>query len=338
MLNGEGKLQSIAFVVSMLVVIGLAVTFSILLYLYGRYKINNIKYGHEDDMLNKDVRRRYKKIIENNINEEIDEKDAFKYVLYQDEEMVKTWINTGDPEHKKPYIKRTPISIYETIIKSKEKNKVVQVILNVLFVIFYFVIGSLLLIAIVFKVTNQTMYLGDRTLLTIRTGSMEKVNPNNTYIEQNNLTNQVEQFSLIALNKVKSEEELKLYDVAAYKHEDTIFVHRIIRIFHNEEQGKTFYTFRGDSNSSSAEFELTITFDQIIGKYNGFQNYGLGVTLTYMQSNIGVIALCSGILFLLTFNITESKIETAYYKRTLEVAKRIDEELQTNRGFVDVKK
>ena len=57
-----------------------------------------------------------------------------------------------------------------------------------------------------------------------------------------------------------------------------------------------------------------------------------------MQSNIGVIALCSGILFLLTFNITESKIETAYYKRTLEVAKRIDEELQTNRGFVDVKK
>lgn len=338
MLNGEGKLQSIAFVVSMIVVIGLAITFSILLFLYGRYKINNIKYGHEDGMLVKDVRSKYKKIIENNVKEEIDEKDAFKYVLYQNEEMVKTWINTTDSERKEPYVKRTPISIHDTIIRSKEKNKAFQIILNVLFGIFYFVIGSLLIIAIAFKLTNQTMYLGNTTLLTIRTGSMEKVNENNTYIEENNLTDQIEQFSLIALNKVDSEEDLKLYDVAAYKHENTIYVHRIIRIFHNEEQNKTFYTFRGDSNSTSAGFELTITFDQIVGKYNGFQNYGLGVTLTYMQSNIGVIALCSGILFLLTFNITESKIETTYYKRTLEVAKQIDKELQTNRGFVDVKK
>lgn len=338
MLNGEGKLQSIAFVVSMIVVIGLAITFSILLFLYGRYKINNIKYGHEDAAVEKEVRRKYKKVIENNINKVIDEKDAFKYVLYQKQEQVTTWIQESDPEHKVPVVKEVPISIHDTITNSKEKNKVWQVIMNVLFGIFYFVIGALLLVAITFKVTNQTMYFGDTTLMTIRTGSMEKAHESNTYLEENNLTNQIEQFSLIALNKVHSEDELKLYDIAAYKHEDVVYVHRIIRIFHNETENKTYYTFRGDSNAVSADFELTITIDDIVGKYNGFQNYGLGVTLTYMQSNIGMIALCSGILFLLTFNITESKIETAYYKRTLTLAEKIDNELQFNRGFKNVKK
>lgn len=338
MLNGEGKLQSIAFVVSMIVVIGLAITFSILLFLYGRYKINNIKYGHEDAAVEKEVKRKYKKVIENNINKVIDEKDAFKYVLYQKQEQVTTWIQESDPEHKVPVVKEVPISIHDTITKSKEKNKVWQVIMNVLFGIFYFVIGALLLVVITFKVTNQTMYFGDTTLMTIRTGSMEKAHESNTYLEENNLTNQIEQFSLIALNKVHSEDELKLYDIAAYKHEDVVYVHRIIRIFHNETENKTYYTFRGDSNAVSADFELTITIDDIVGKYNGFQNYGLGVTLTYMQSNIGMIALCSGILFLLTFNITESKIETAYYKRTLTLAEKIDNELQFNRGFKNVKK
>lgn len=338
MLNGEGKLQSIAFVVSMLVIIGLAITFSILLFLYGRYKIKHINYGHEDDALREEVRKKYKKIIENNIKQEIDEKDAYKYRLYQNEEMVKTWIKVNDDEHKETYIKRTPISIHDTIIRSKEKNKVYQIILNVFFGIFYFVIGSLLLVAIIFKITNQTMYFGNVTLLTIQTGSMEKVNESNTYIAENNLTDQIEQYSLITLSKVDSEEELKLYDIAAYKHENKVYVHRIIRIYHNESENKTYYTFRGDSNASSASFELTITLDQIVGKYTGFQNYGLGVTLNYMQSDIGLIALCSGIIFLLTFNITESKIETSYYKRTLEVAKRVDDELQSNRGFVNAKK
>ena len=330
MLAGQEKLQSIAFVVSMLVIIGIAITFSILFILYGKYKIANIKNGHEDPLVEKDIRRKYRKIIEGQLKHEVVEEEAFKYRLFQKTETVETHVLERDPANDSLKIDTKPVTIYDSIVGSREKNKKYQVLLNIIFGIFYFILGVLIIISVSYKLMGETVYFGNTTLLTIKTGSMETVNDSNTYIDENNLTNQIEQYSIITLNKVKSDDELNLYDIAAYEHDNTIYVHRIIRKYTNSTTGVTYYTFRGDANSESLSFELTITLDDIVGKYTGFQNYGLGVTLTYLQSTIGIVAMAAALIFLITYNVTEDRIETNYYKRILLISQELDKKL----GFI----
>ena len=50
-MNGQEILGNVAFYVSIAVVIGMAIMFSILFAIYGFYKIKHINYGHEDKKL-----------------------------------------------------------------------------------------------------------------------------------------------------------------------------------------------------------------------------------------------------------------------------------------------
>lgn len=45
---------------------------------------------------------------------------------------------------------------------------------------------------------------------------METANSNNVYIKEHNLTNQIEQFAMIGIDKV-DEKDIQLYDVIALK-------------------------------------------------------------------------------------------------------------------------
>ena len=78
-------------------------------------------------------------------------------------------------------------------------------------------------------------------------------------------------------------------------------------------------------NSSSLSFETKITLDDIVGKYNGYQNYGLGVAFFYLQSNIGIVAIISAMLFVIAFDFSEGKIEKAYDKRSEYILEQIEE-------------
>ena len=170
--------------------------------------------------------------------------------------------------------------------------------------------------------------------MTIQTGSMETINKENKYIFENNLTDQIEQFSLIGIDKV-AQDDIELYDILAYQSESgDIIVHRVTRIYTSSDTNITYYTLKGDANTSSSAEELTLTYDKVIGRYNGFQNYGLGVTLTYLQSNIGLVAIAAAAIFLITYNVTESLIDKAYDNQTLIISKKIDIE----NGLVPVEK
>ena len=58
----------------------------------------------------------------------------------------------------------------------------------------------------------------------------------------------------------------------------------------------------------------------MIGKYNGYQNYGLGVTLTYIKSNIGIIAILGAAIFLFLATYAEEMINNEYKTRLLLLA------------------
>ena len=290
-MNGQ-KQNSLALYVSIIVIIGLAIVFIIIFILYSIKKGKHISCGNEDEILKLDIDKKISSL---------EEKAAKK----------------GEKIDK--------ANIKSILLEKKVSDRVFEILMY----IFSFVIFGVLIVtfsfSLTFKLNNQNLYIFDTTYLAIRTDSMETVNESNTYIQENNLTNQIETYSLIGIDKVSSDEKIELYDILAYKYKGKTYVHRVIKIFTDEETGTTCYTLRGDANSSSLSFETKITLDDIVGKYNGYQNYGLGVAFFYLQSNIGIVAIVSAMLFVIAFDFGEGKIEKAYYKRSEYILEQIEE-------------
>lgn len=297
-MNGQ-KQNSLALYVSIIVIIGLAIAFTIIFILYSIYKSKHISNGNEDENLKLNIDKKISSL---------EEKAAKK----------------GEKFDK--------ANIKSILLEKKVSDKVVEILMY----LFSFVIFGVLIVtfsfALTFKLNNENLYIFDTTYLAIRTGSMETVNESNTYIQENNLTNQIETYSLIGIEKVDSDEKIELYDILAYKYKGKTYVHRVIKIFTDEETGTTCYTLRGDANSSSLSFETKITLDDIVGKYNGYQNYGLGVAFFYLQSHVGIVAIVSAMLFVIAFDFSEGKIEKTYYKRSEYILEQIEEKAKNEKN------
>ncbi len=279
---GSHKLIQVVFFVSLIVVIILAITFALLFFLYSLYKRKHIKYGHEDENILKELKKKYH-------------------------------IKDDDKETK----------IVDCINKEEKKSNILwyveKITSGILLVLLMLVIGFLF----TYQVNNNVFFVGNSGCLVIQTGSMEEVYEGNVYIKDNNLTNQIEQFSMIGVDKVNAK-DIALYDVVAFKNTNgDIIVHRVVNITNNN--GQYLFTLKGDANTASNVWETAVKESQIIGRYNGFQNYGLGLATTYLKSNSGVLALISATIFIITFEGSEEYIDREYKQRRLYVAKQYDE-------------
>ncbi len=320
----SNKLIEIVFYVSLFVIIGLAVTFTILFTLYSLYKRKNIKHGHEDRALLDSIRNKYKEELYSILQDKEHDRNSVHYseieekiaklppvIDFEDELEFEEELGIDETERRK--------TLHQIIerddVKTKKRKRFTRIFSAFLYVILFAFIG----IIILFKANNDNFYIGNTTYLVIQTGSMETANKYNDYIEKNNLTNQIEQFSMIGIDKVKTE-DIQLYDVLAFKNsKNQTIVHRLIKI--NVTDGVYSFTFRGDANTGSDTDEIGVTADKIIGKYNGFQNYGLGVATTYFKSSAGIVAISSAVVFIFAFDISEDMIDKEYKRRSHIVAK-----------------
>ena len=240
-MSGQEKLGSIAFVVSICVIIGFAIVFSILFALYGYYKIKNIKNGHENIVIETSLKRRYRKILNNPKTEVID--DNLYYELQGQTKESKTYLRVDNTDNLEENVKESTINtIYDSIIDDKRRNKKFQIIYNIFFGILYAVLVVIFGFALGFRLGGEQLFFGNTTLMTIQTGSMETINKENKYIFENNLTDQIEQFSLIGIDKV-AQDDIELYDILAYQSESgDIIVHRVTRIYTSSDTNITYYT------------------------------------------------------------------------------------------------
>ena len=60
-MSGSGRLIEVAFYVALFTIIGLAIIFSLLFFLYAMYKKRHIRYGHEDEKILISLKKKYKK-------------------------------------------------------------------------------------------------------------------------------------------------------------------------------------------------------------------------------------------------------------------------------------
>lgn len=182
---------------------------------------------------------------------------------------------------------------------------------------------------------GDLVFLNDKAYLTVMTGSMSEVHSDNqNWLKQYGLLDsryRIETYSLITIEKVKKQEDLKVGDVVAYRDSNkNVIVHRIVSITTTPVKDKNrsaplYFQLRGDANNTSTDDEKSLSFDKILGKYDGQKNLGLGAIVVYIQSNIGLIAICFAVLIIFFVSLYEDKLITYSRQRMFYVAKLLDD-------------
>lgn len=138
----------------------------------------------------------------------------------------------------------------------------------------------------------------------VESGSMSKKHPKNEYLVENGLDDQFHTFDLVAFYKAPPAEELKLYDIIIYEHEDYMIAHRIVGI-KETESGRCFTT-QGDAIQYADR--NCVHYSQIKGIYRGERVPFWGSFVLFMQSPAGWMCILLILFTTIATPIVERKI------------------------------
>ena len=202
-------------------------------------------------------------------------------------------------------------------LKNKKSGKISLIISSVIGGI---VLAGCVLLVILKNVTNP-LNVFSAVPVAITSGSMQEVDSGNSYLkvenyEANDLKNQFAAGSIIILHKMPAKDELKLYDVVAYKDkEGTTIVHRIIGfgyygedntfVITNDIKDATDFIFRGDNNNTNDAYY--VKYSDMIGIYKGETVQVLGYVVEFVQSYFGLITFAAVFGMLEAYEIFDKK-------------------------------
>ena len=120
---------------------------------------------------------------------------------------------------------------------------------------------------------------------------MAKKNPENEYLFDNKIDNQLQTFDLICTEKLPAEKDLKLYDIVVYEMDDILVVHRIIEIeepnaAHPDER---YFLMQGDAVETPDRFP--VRYEQMKAIYSGERIPFVGSFILFMQSPAGYLCI-----------------------------------------------
>ena len=204
----------------------------------------------------------------------------------------------------------------EIIKEYSAKNGFVNRITNIISFVFTMVI-MLFFVASVVSAKSDNLFpiKGVGTLQVVASGSMSVQHESNTYLAENNLTNQFDTFDIIGIQPKPRQSEIALYDVVVYKSSDKLIVHRIIAT--EQQNGQTYYVLRGDANNT--DDIKPVGYDEIIGVYNNFRIPGAGIFVIFLQSTLGYVSMGLLLAFELIAPFFEKKIEKAIEERLKKI-------------------
>lgn len=300
--TSSNQFQTLSIAIMFLVVAVIMCVLGLLFYFYSKFYTKCIKNNLENENLKKYLVRDNKKFFQN-IESVVNSSTLTKEQKLQNEISVEKYLQNKE--------------------QKKEKSKWINITITC---VIYGIFAILIILLIFFKLNSQLIFIGNKTNIIIMTDSMETAYEGNTYLSENNLKNQIASHSLIKIEKIKSQEDVKLYDIVAYKdNENRTIVHRIVDI--SIVDGETVYTCRGDANNASATFERNMTFERLLGKYTGYQNYALGVLLTFLKSGIGIITIATAFITIGVFEYFEKQIYVVMFNKQKELALQIDKDI-----------
>ena len=211
--------------------------------------------------------------------------------------------------------------IYERQEKVKRRRKMTGLIRTVIFYVIIITIVPFFIFSIVNRVSGNITMIGNKSVMVIATDSMSYKNEANTYLTTRD--NQIQQYDLIVLEKVK-EKDIKKYQVIAYRNDkNIIIVHRIVEDPFVKD-GKTHYITRGDIYDSSKTDEYKPSSDDVVGRYTGKRIAGVGLFILFLQSYAGIITVISLVYCLLMIDRVAGKIDKAQKERVDKLEQALD--------------
>lgn len=191
---------------------------------------------------------------------------------------------------------------------NKKENKVMKIVnkfCNVFFGVIFFLFVSL---TIYISCTENTYFDDVPTYRVVLTSSMEKKNPDNKYLFENNLNNQLSAFDLIATYKLPNEEDLKLYDIIVYEVDGILVVHRIVGIEEPNEShpNERRFLLQGDAVGSPDRFP--VLYSQMKGIYKGTKIPFIGSLVLFMKSFAGWLCIALVCFSLIITPIIDKKL------------------------------
>lgn len=235
----------------------------------------------------------------------------------EDNEVIKILDKDVEKYDKK---KNKKLSFVDTYYKRKNRKKVGNIISNSIVGIFLLALIGFFVWATVMKSNDQTTYFGDKTYLVVQTSSMASINESNKYLKdgsidsKDRMNTRISQYAFIGIDKFKSEDQIKVYDIVAFRMDDKIIVHRVYSIG-EEKDGHKLFTFRGDANPASMSGEINVTSDRIVGVFDGYQNQVLGSIVIYIQSGTGLISVFAIAIVLMVYIFYYDRIDLRLTER-----------------------
>ena len=229
----------------------------------------------------------------------------------EDNEVIKILDKDVEKYDKK---KNKKLSFIDTYYKRKKRKEVGNIISNSIVGIFLVALIGFFVWATVMKSNDQTTYFGDKTYLVVQTSSMASMNDSNKYLKdgsidsKDRMNTRISQYAFIGIDKFKSEDQIKVYDIVAFRMDDKIIVHRVYSIG-EEKDGHKLFTFRGDANPASMSGEINVTSDRIVGVFDGYQNQVLGSIVIYIQSGTGLISVFAIAIVLMVYIFYYDRID-----------------------------
>lgn len=229
------------------------------------------------------------------------------------------------------------LAIYESDPKIKKRNKAIDITKNVVYYTFLVFIIPIFGLSIYSRIKNNVTMIGDNAVMVVASGSMSQKEQSNEYLFTYQLDNQFQTYDMITLTKVKSQSQLELYDVIAFRNNKNInVIHRIIKIDYVD--GAAIYTTKGDANTGIDSYQPK--FEDIIGKYTGKRIPAIGIFIMFFQSYAGMITVASVVYCMFMISHYSRKSEIASEERTellsevFDFSKLNEEEIDSmNQGY-----
>lgn len=189
--------------------------------------------------------------------------------------------------------------------KIKRNKNILSAISTTFFILFMLIIIPFFLFALVARTSGDKPVFG-KTFMVVASGSMSAKNHANDYLVYNDLNDQFKKYDIIILDAVFSPDDLKQYDVIAYRNSSgVIVIHRIISISDSGDGVR--FIMRGDANNANDDYAPEFT--DVIGVYRGKLIGAVGAIVMFLQSYSGIVTIAALLYCLIMIDKVSKKIE-----------------------------
>lgn len=203
--------------------------------------------------------------------------------------------------------------------KEKQKNKGVQKICKIVVTFLLCFVFIIFAFSVYLQLINDEIKEDKAVPKVVLSESMQYRHEANTYLDENDLNDQINMYDLIFMRQLPDEFDLELYDIVVYEYRDNLIVHRIIDIEepNNEHPGVRHFMLRGDSNKYSDEYP--VLYDQMKAIYRSERIQYVGSFFAFMQSVAGYLCIILILFAVIATPIAEKKLWEAKRRRLIEI-------------------